>query len=194
MTGAQGKAGPTGAMGAMGTMGLQGEPGADGARGPAGPPGASADAGDERGYGPGLWVACARSVDLIDANTVAPGQDGIKETFFSYRVTAYVGQDVNVQCEVALGSVETASSGGYFPAITTGATTAACSPSIDYPPTGSNVGLWSFGIVAGVPRATYKDPDPGTLDGHAESFGESDCTVLKNDDDGWSPSSLADAF
>lgn len=199
-TGNDGKPGKNGADGADGEDGARGLPGArgpageTGPRGPAGPAGGDADGGAGRGYGPGLWIACTGLLDLIGAGGTL-GTDGTPETLLDYRVTAFVGQDVDVQCATGKGG-ESASGGGYFPATTAGANTAACLTGNDYPPTGTEAGFWKYEIVHGSgPRATYNDLDVGhPLAGDFYAFTESDCTVLVNDGDAWEASTLADVF
>lgn len=202
--GADGKPGADGVDGKDGTDGADGLTGATGARGPAGPagprgpsgaPGSDADAGTMRGYEPGVWVSCVGLLDLIGSSG-GLGTDGVGETLLNYRVTAYVGRDVDVQCSGALGAAMSGSGGGYLPAATAGAQDAGCIASVDYPPTGTNAGFWDFTIVAGSgPRATYKDDDAGhPLAGMFYAFTESDCSVLVNDGDGWKSSTIAAVF
>lgn len=198
--GMPGDDGAPGVDGARGSTGPRGAVGPAGARGPSGAPGADADGGTDagaRGYEPRLWLACAASLDLVDAAGPSIGQDGVKETLLSYHVTSYVGGDADTQCSGGLGSVESASGGGYFPASTVGAQAGACSISLDYPPTGapgSNVGIWKFAVLTSGPRATYDDDAGHPLKDMFYAFVDNDCTLLVDNGDGWQERQLVDVF
>jgi hypothetical protein len=208
--GTKGANGAPGANGKDGAEGIDGTPGKDGARGPtgelgpAGPKGARGpaggsdeDSGTERpAYEPSVWIACNAALDIVSNGAL--GQDGIFETSFVYRATLFVGGDVDVQCTVGLGSVESASGGAYFPAPTNGAAQASCLADLDYPPiggAGSTVGEWKFETTNSGPRVSYHDPDPGhPLNNDAYTFTESDCTLLGNRDGVWRQSTIAAVF
>jgi hypothetical protein len=152
-------------------------------------------------YRPRFWIGCSFDIDLVTVASGVPdaGRDGIKESGFSYRVILYSNGDVQVSCETAVGSAESAAGGGYFPAITNGAAEASCLTSVDYPPFDlvpiDTVGLWTYQVTADGPEIVYKDDSVHPLDGLRLSFQENDCSVFVMSDDAvWSEASLADAF
>jgi hypothetical protein len=197
--GDKGQDGAPGLTGPRGPMGLQGERGEQGAQGEQGPPGAElVDADGGVLYAPRAWIACNVALDLVDANTVAPGTDGITETSFSYRITVFANGDIDNQCAANLGTAESASGSAYFPAPTQGATTGACLASVDYPPAGgagAAAGFWAFTVDADGPMTTYHDDASHPLNGDFYRFTEGNCNVLVDrDGQGWKQSTLADWF
>jgi Collagen triple helix repeat (20 copies) len=201
--GAMGSPGATGAMGLPGAMGAIGLPGVIGAMGlpgdigPTGDTGATGDPGPAGSYMPRAWVACDVTLDLLAA-TGLPGTDGVKETAFGYRVTAYTNHDAEVGCSAALGAKDSTSASDYYPGTTNGASSLTCLLSLDYPPapaSNGTAGSWKFRASTGGPTATYSDPDPNTLNGFKYTFVENDCNGLFVGSDGtWQPASLADLF
>ena len=131
-----------------------GAAGAAGQPGPAGAPGPAGMNAPGQGYQPTLSVLCAAEIDLVDgaANPTTPqiiGTDGIDESYFQYSIVVYANGDAQTTCSVALGSVETASGGAYYPATAQGAGFRHCQAVIDYPPypaAGNAGGFWDFTI------------------------------------------------
>lgn len=198
VAGPQGERGPRGFSGDAGpageaTDGVDGMDGADGRDGIDGQDGAPGVDAVASGYNPRGWLACTAVLDLISGAGL--GQDGVTETLLSYHLTTFTNNDVSVQCEAAIGSAESAAAAAYFPGVVNGASSGSCITDIDYPPYGSAVGGWRFSVTTAGPRATYRDPDAAhPLDGDVYAFQENDCTVLRNINDEWEPSSLAEVF
>jgi hypothetical protein len=150
------------------------------------------------GYRPHAFIGCGVVLDLVASGGL--GMDGVTETYLDYSVIEFSNGDLSVACEAGLGAAESASDGSYYPVVVNGATTAACTASVDYPPhvigpTG-HVGGWAFRIGAAGPEATYHDDDSGhPLDGDAYRFIENDCNVwLMSDAGEWSDAALSDVF
>jgi Collagen triple helix repeat (20 copies) len=216
--GMDGQAGPQGPMGEQGLMGLQGAMGAIGETGPAGPSGPKGDTGPRgptgapgsagsqgasaqgvggSGYRPASFVGCAATLDLVDGDTL--GEDGIGETIVQYILTTYSNGDVEVRCFAVLGTHESPQYSAYFPSITTGAETASCDVTSDYPPypmNGGVPGYWHLQLTNRMPSATYVDSDLNhPLDGQGFMFAEDDCAAFVMDLGGmWYASTLAEAL
>lgn len=183
-------AGPEGARGPTGAAGPPGTPGAVGATGPAG-----------SSYRPVFWVRCAAALDLIrvGASGIERAADGLYETLLVYTLVIYNDGDVDVECSAAIGTEQSGTMSGYYPATTNGATTGSCIASADYPggpSTQTAAGFWEFAIDAALPRATYVDADnPLGLNGFRYSFTETDCQANMLGNNGkWTPVTLADVF
>jgi len=194
LQGARGFAGPRGEKGEVGPAGPSGSEGPMGERGPMGlqgPPGK-----DGLSYRPSGYAFCELLLDLIGVGG-GLGTDGITETRLQYDFTRYTNDDLEVNCEGALGS-EAASSGGFFyPSIAPGAGSGVCLVSVDYPPftqTPGKVGVWQFEFTGGPLRATYTDSDPGhPLHGRAFLMGEKDCSSFQMSASGaWTSAALND--
>ena len=149
-------------------------------------------------YRPLLWLGCSRAIDLVNGAADGPGQDGIDESAFGYRVTVFNNADVDVQCHGVLGGHESASGGAYYPNAVGGAKDAGCTVGIDYPPyggSGSNGGIWNFALGKSAPTVTYEDDDSHPMNGDIVSFAPADCTLLALSDDGtWVPAEWSKLF
>lgn len=204
-----GAQGSIGAQGPRGPMGLAGPPGATGATGPAGADGKQGSPGKDgkdatgaiasKQYRPLFWAACSRTIDLISVNgsQLTLDHDGLQETLLEYAFLLYTNKDLEVQCTAAIGTAQEGGASNYYPSVVVGAREGGCAASADYPSGGTNGGFWKFTLITGQgPRATYADADnPLGLNGHAETFNDSDCHANEMDDSGaWNEVALSSVF
>lgn len=183
--------------GPRGPAGPPGEPGDRGPQGPAGEAGGGVAAG--AAYRPLFWIGCSFVADVVDGAALTIGEDGIAESSFAYRATLFSNGDVQVSCATSVGGAESAAGGGYFPAVTVGASNGSCLTGVDLPPFNlaavEMAGFWTYSISADGPRVVYTDDAAHPANGMGFMFEENDCSVFVLDDGGeWSDSSLAEAF
>jgi Collagen triple helix repeat (20 copies) len=198
--GLTGLPGPTGPMGPEGPPGMNGAKGADGARGPAGPSGMAAASSGDGGssYRPKSFVSCGGLLDFLNGSM--PGSDGTEDTIIQYSVTTYSNDDVEVRCFAVLGADESPQFSAYYPSITMGSLTAACSVTLDYPygaGGGVSPGYWAFELdMNHMPIATYNDDDAGhPLDQEGVTFMDANCSSFVMDLGGmWYESTLTEAL
>lgn len=192
--GADGADGMTGPRGATGMQGEAGPAGPRGDTGPAGPmgemgaPGKSATAADGgMGYEPSFSGRCISALDLVSVDgsgNLSRTPDGTTETALDYAFVIYSNNDVEVQCDVSLGSAQDGTGSDYYPSVTNGAQSAACIAHADYPSSGKGeVGYWTLDLLGATPlapEAIYTDPDnPIGLNGFKYNFTSADCHLYK---------------
>jgi len=139
------------------------------------------------GYQPLTSFSCNVAVDLLS-------NDGLKETFFGYAVTAFSNGDMLTDCSVGLGGDGSAADSNYYPATSRLAADGSCSVRLDYPfPNSLTAGVWGFNIDRDDgPQAQYLDDPAHPLNGARYVFFENDCAVYVFDGRRWNDSSLGE--
>jgi hypothetical protein len=112
-----------------------------------------------------------------------PGADGAAETFLDYSWVLYTNNDIEADCSASSGILSQTQT-AFYPAVTEGASRAACTVAIDYLSSQgiSKAGTWRFASENNQVAATYKDVSQPSADAQYV-FTEDDCAVYQMDDD-----------